>query len=106
MTKATATQNSGSANILPLSLQGGIDRGLDRLGIGCDPGQALDDARGGVRRDTADTAHGGSARRRDGLLGIGKLASQPLVQGLALGFGLRAQLLASLTADHLRTRTG
>src|SRR3954454_5669230 len=56
MTKATATQNSGSANI-NLSLQGPIDGACHGLAVGHHAGEPLHDRGRCVRGDAAHVAH-------------------------------------------------
>src|SRR5437868_5142056 len=94
ITKATATQNSGSANmarilrLLPLALERVVDRGRNG---GCGRGSAdqpLDDGRGGIERDAAHVSHRGSLGAGDGLFGFGKLRVQFSLDRLAAGFTL------------------
>src|SRR5229473_4154198 len=103
MTKATATQNSGSANI-KLSLQGGVDRLVDGPAVGSQAGEPLHDRDGRVRGNAADVAHRRFAGRRNGFFGFGEFDRQPLFQRLALGLGGRVELFAGLGADRLRAR--
>src|SRR5215813_1739230 len=100
MTKAIATQVSGSSSIV-LSLQRRVDGLADRLAVGSNTGELLHDRGSRIGRDAADIAHGARARRRDGLLGIRKLMRQLVLQRLAFGLGRRVELLAGLGADRL-----
>src|ERR1700736_4942843 len=104
MTKATATQVSGSNNI-KLSLQRSVDRAVQRVAVGQHAGEALDDGAGRIRGDTADVAHRALAGRRDLLFGGGKPGGELVFQRLALGFRSRVQLLAGFVADRLGPRT-
>src|SRR5438105_1490198 len=102
ITKATATQNSGSANItIPLALQRVVDRGRDRRCRGRGADQPLDDSARRVHRDAAYVRHRGGLGRSNRLLGLGKLRVELALQRLAALLGRGIELVADFGADRL-----
>src|SRR4051812_23984346 len=104
ITNATATQNSGSANI-DLSLQRRVDRARHCGCFRSNAGEPLHDCRGGISRDTPNVAHCRFPGRGDGFLGITELCRQLLLQRVALGFRRRIELLPVFRTDGLCPRT-
>src|ERR1700686_2843403 len=108
MTKATATQVSGSVNI-ELSLQRRIDGAVHRAAVGQHAGEPLHDRGGRFRGDAADVAHRGLARRGDVLFRLGELDGMPraVLSGAcavqAMVFSASASLTASRCSSVLRS---
>src|SRR6266850_1370069 len=102
ITKPTATQNSGSANmVVPSALERGVDRRRDG---GCGrrgSDQPFDDRGRRIDRDAAHVGHGTGLGGGDLLLGLGKLRVEPGLKRLAAFLALRVELVADLGADRL-----
>src|SRR5437764_594044 len=82
--RTTATQNSGSANMLVSSaLERGVDRSSDGGRSRHRADQPLDNCGGGVDRDAAHIGHGGRLGGGDLLFGLGKLRVELRFQRLA-----------------------
>src|ERR1700730_4671602 len=102
--KATATQNSGSAN-MSLSLQGRVDRAFHRLAVGDKAGEPLHDRGGRLAGNAADIAHRRLACRGDGFFGSCEFHREPLFQRLAFGVSRSIEFFPGLGADRLRPGT-
>src|ERR1041385_6995985 len=104
ITKATATQNSGSANIA-LSLQRRVDRARHCACFRSNAGEPLHNCRSGLSRYTPNIAHRRFPGRGDGLFRLTELGRQLLLQRVTLGFRRRIELLPVFRTDGLRPRT-
>src|SRR5262245_49199940 len=101
ITKATATQNSASANILSSALEYIGDCGLDLAACGRGAGQALDDGCGRIGGDALDVDHGGRPARRDRLLGLGDMGIELGLERLAGALGGLGLAFAGLAGERL-----
>src|SRR5262245_34228963 len=101
MTKATATQNSASANILSSALEHVGDGGLDLAARWGGAGEALDDGRGRVDRNALDVGHGDRSACRDRLLGLADLSVELGVEHLAGALGRLGLAFAGLAGEGL-----
>src|SRR5262245_7116001 len=106
ITKATATQNSASANILSSALEHVGDCGLDLAACGRGAGQALDDGCGRIGGDALDVDHGGRPARRDGLLGLGYMGIELGLERLAGALGGLGLAFAGLVGERLGAAAG
>src|SRR5260221_3533778 len=107
MTKARATQNSGSSSIVvPSAFDGVFDRARDRVRRRSYADQAGDDGGGGLVGDASYIGHGGGLGRRDALLGLGELAVQLAFEILAVRLGRGVELVAGFGRDRLGPGAG
>src|SRR5262249_27406346 len=101
ITKATATQNSASPNILSSALEYVGDCGLDLAACGRGAGQALDDGCGRIGGDALNVDHGGRPARRDRLLGLGNMGIELGLERLAGALGGFGLAFAGLAGERL-----
>src|SRR4051812_19723792 len=103
ITKPTATQNSGSANMgtALLAFERAVDRSRNGGRRRCGTDQPLHDRRSGVERNAAHVGHRGGLGGGDGLLGLRKLAVELALDRLAARLGFAVELVPRLIGDRL-----
>src|SRR5689334_18670508 len=107
ITKATATQNSGSKIIvISLSFQDvGYSFGDSLVGR-CGPDEPLDNSFGGIAGDGADVRHGGLFGVGNCLFRLGQPGIEFVLERLALGSRFGGLPLTRLVGDCMRATAG